>query len=284
MNTKLQTAIAVAVVIFSLCSIPARGGSLQDQAVTHFNLGRNAYLANNYDVAINEFTTSFNQVNHPVTAYFLAVTFMAKDDRPSALNWAQRSETKMSPYLLDDVNRQGADSISAWASAPPQKSSGNNTGLGVVASALSGRPTIPELLNLRDSGRCNAYASIAIAQQRINLSNHCNLSDGRWNTDARYHYQWCMSQAASTTQSETASRQGALNQCAAGVGVAKKCSVYAATAVEQQAINSAQRCGFSGGRWNSDYAYHYQWCVSQSANSTDGEYDARRQLLDSCLP
>ncbi|MBN2291799.1 MAG: hypothetical protein JXM70_05200, partial [Pirellulales bacterium] len=43
--------------------------------------------------------------------------------------------------------------------------------------------------------------------------------------------------------------------------VAKICDGYARQAVQQNRQNTKLGCGLSGPQWNSDYRYHYNWCV-----------------------
>jgi len=64
--------------------------------------------------------------------------------------------------------------------------------------------------------------------------------------------------------------------------VNRRCKVYATLAVGQQSANQAASCGLSGGRWDSNYDNHYNWCVNQKANTSNAESLARTRQLNSC--
>jgi hypothetical protein len=83
-----------------------------------------------------------------------------------------------------------------------------------------------------------------------------------------------------------------------GFGLPKKedlCKSYATEAIEQNQSGLAFGCGLRGPEWNSDYYYHYHWCMGQklgpsdvfakleSSNSTIGwGFRYRRDLLSNC--
>jgi hypothetical protein len=48
--------------------------------------------------------------------------------------------------------------------------------------------------------------------------------------------------------------------------VSRLCDAYARQAVQQNRQNAEFACGLSGPQWNSDYRYHYDWCL-QGRNS-----------------
>lgn len=62
--------------------------------------------------------------------------------------------------------------------------------------------------------RCYLYATLAVAQNRLNEGNGCNFSGSRWDSDYNYHYNWCLSAPAAETKSESSTRLSMLNQCA----------------------------------------------------------------------
>lgn len=64
----------------------------------------------------------------------------------------------------------------------------------------------------------------------------------------------------------------------------KRCDIYARMAVAQSAANTANRCGYSGNRWTSNYNAHYQWCMQVAPASVFSETQARVDLLKQCAP
>jgi hypothetical protein len=62
--------------------------------------------------------------------------------------------------------------------------------------------------------RADIYATLAVAQNRANLANHCGFSGGRWNSGYQYHFNWCRSVGAEQCREETRQRQLMLDQCA----------------------------------------------------------------------
>ncbi len=67
-----------------------------------------------------------------------------------------------------------------------------------------------------------------------------------------------------------------------GRGRTAFCSNYANRAVQQNQQNEAKRCGFSGGRWQSNYANHYNWCLGTDTGPADSEDRARVADLARC--
>jgi hypothetical protein len=64
---------------------------------------------------------------------------------------------------------------------------------------------------------------------------------------------------------------------------AAACRRYAGTAVEQNDENLRRGCGYSGERWHSDHAYHYQWCLEGgNLRLAERETAARAQALEAC--
>lgn len=64
------------------------------------------------------------------------------------------------------------------------------------------------------NGRCDIYASIAVAQQRANLTQTCGFSGSRWSDQYRIHYDWCVNGAPAVEASrETIRRQRLLESC-----------------------------------------------------------------------
>jgi hypothetical protein len=64
---------------------------------------------------------------------------------------------------------------------------------------------------------------------------------------------------------------------------ARRCDIYAAVAVAQNEANQRNACAFSGGRWSSEFANHYSWCLNVTRPNSAAETSARQELLDKCV-
>ena len=62
------------------------------------------------------------------------------------------------------------------------------------------------------------------------------------------------------------------------------CTQYAKEAVAQNQKNLTRRCGFTGGRWQSDYNKHYSWCIKVAGTVAQSETKARQNSLSGCKP
>lgn len=62
-----------------------------------------------------------------------------------------------------------------------------------------------------------------------------------------------------------------------------QCAGYANQAVQQQAVNLQNQCGFFGPRWGSDAALHLAWCLGASTGQINGERNARNAMLAGCV-
>lgn len=60
------------------------------------------------------------------------------------------------------------------------------------------------------------------------------------------------------------------------------CSIYVKNAVAQNEQNIENKCNYNGVRWNSDPAYHAQWCRDASNESAVRENIARIGQLGKC--
>lgn len=62
------------------------------------------------------------------------------------------------------------------------------------------------------------------------------------------------------------------------------CNAYAGAAVAQQQQNTAQGCGFGGGRWSADFNGHFQWCAAPGIEMEQlvAEDTARQNALVDC--
>ena len=64
-----------------------------------------------------------------------------------------------------------------------------------------------------------------------------------------------------------------------------RCDRYAKAAVAQQLENTSVGCGFTGPEWDSNYNYHYQWCMHGNNSNYDiinRGYEFRKDKLSHC--
>jgi hypothetical protein len=133
---------------------------------------------------------------------------------------------------------------------------------------------------------CNAYAGAAVAQNQQNVVQHCGFDGGRWLDDFQSHFAWCAAPATTMANlvAEDTARQQALTECAnRAVEAQQACQVYAQAAVGDAAAASAQQCGLSGGAWSTDYAGHFNWCLTAPQSARDQETNARLNQLAGCM-
>ena len=63
------------------------------------------------------------------------------------------------------------------------------------------------------------------------------------------------------------------------------CGRYARAALNQvrdALVNPRCANGLQGSRWSTDFAVHYEWCLSASPGAAGNERDTRAQYLRSC--
>lgn len=133
---------------------------------------------------------------------------------------------------------------------------------------------------------CNAYARAAVAQNQQNLAQNCGFTDGRWSNDSQGHFAWCVAPATTMANlvAEDTARQEALTECAnRAVEAQQACQLYAQSAVGDSAAATAQACGFGGGAWSTDYAAHFNWCLTAPQSARDQETNARLNQLAGCM-
>jgi hypothetical protein len=137
----------------------------------------------------------------------------------------------------------------------------------------------------REEG-CRDYAEEAVQQNGENRRLNCGLTGGRWTSDLRTHFNWCMSVEREARDGESDARRRALRRCreAGGGGAdrAEACRDYAEEAVAQQRENRRLSCGFTGSRWQASSAGHYDWCMNASREERDAERRARTRDLAQC--
>jgi hypothetical protein len=62
----------------------------------------------------------------------------------------------------------------------------------------------------------------------------------------------------------------------------RRSDIYARIAIAQNEANLANRCGFTGGRWTSNYQTHFSWCQAVSDADSKAETAERQRMLDEC--
>jgi|SRR6185503_3699006 len=107
---------------------------------------------------------------------------------------------------VEEQRRQAANS------PPPPPGLGRTTGGITVKPTLNQAPVFGK--PKANSKKCDMYATLAVAQNELNLKHGCGLTGGRWNSQFDDHYNWCVEQTEDTPDVETAERQKSLNVCA----------------------------------------------------------------------
>lgn len=78
------------------------------------------------------------------------------------------------------------------------------------------------------------------------------------------------------------------NCCVSGivrpVSISDRCNLYADTATMQAKLNNENECQYSGGRWTTNRADHYNWCVQVPDQNAIFEENERKRLLKECIP
>lgn len=92
-----------------------------------------------------------------------------------------------------------ADDPSAAGAPPPRP---------LPAVPLQSRSGTPQV-----HGRCDIYASIAVAQQAANQAQACGLQGPMWNARHAYHYDWCIGAPEADRRAGTRARQDLLDDC-----------------------------------------------------------------------
>lgn len=133
---------------------------------------------------------------------------------------------------------------------------------------------------------CRDYAEEAVQQNGENRRLGCNLTGGRWTSDYNRHFNFCMSAGREARAEESDARRRALRRCREAEGGggdrAEACRDYAAEAVAQQRENRRLSCNFTGARWQSSSATHYEWCMNASREERQAESRARARDLLHC--
>ena len=129
---------------------------------------------------------------------------------------------------------------------------------------------------------CSAYATAAVQLQQKNIGSSCGFQGSGWSSDFNAHFAWCRLdnvKMANLTAEDNA-RRAAYSQC---VQKRPNCQSYAQNAVNAQAANVANNCGFTGGRWSSHKLGHLRWCMTAGEVAPGQETLVRNMHMQQCL-
>jgi hypothetical protein len=129
---------------------------------------------------------------------------------------------------------------------------------------------------------CDQYSRSGISQNEENLRRRCGYTGDRWHSDYNRHFSWCMGRDKEVSSSETRVRDEELKKCGQQGDKRPFCQSYAQTAVSQNEENLRKKCGYAGGRWNSNYDAHFDWCMGIDKGAADSETNIRYEELKKC--
>jgi len=181
-----------------------------------------------------------------------------------------------------------------------------DTGVQKVEVYTTKAPPVP---TAQAGGPCEEYARVSLDQARENIERGCRFQGGRWGSDFRVHYDWCLKAAPGQAEGTTQQRAYALRaQCVPArpsieqtppapsytpppgatpppppqSAKQARCQAYAELAVARNQENLERGCGFTGLRWLSDNDAHYRWCLGAPGFMADMEANARAEQLGRC--
>lgn len=108
-------------------------------------------------------------------------------------------------------------------------------------------------------GECFVYTEKAKEQVKQATEMKCGFEKGfgrgKWSPNPAAHRSWCLSvKESETAKADTETRRYLLEKCG-------RCRSYANAAATSGRENMRLSCGFKGGEWNTDFQYHYSWCM-----------------------
>lgn len=134
---------------------------------------------------------------------------------------------------------------------------------------------------------CDNYASFAVTDAFAAKDKGCGFQGSRWSTNFQKHRAWCIKQGVTMAMltTEDRARKKALSGCNATGGKPSpaQCDQYAQGAIQQQNTNLVKKCGYTGKRWQLNYANHKNWCMGASKQAMNAEQLARYGELTKCL-
>jgi hypothetical protein len=138
---------------------------------------------------------------------------------------------------------------------------------------------------LADEQRCRDYAAEAVDQFRENQRLECGFTGDRWSSNRTGHFEWCVDNPESFSESESRGRHDQLQTCReerTGNANEQRCNEYADAAVAANRENTSLSCGFTGARWSNVRSGHFQWCMANPENASRSEATGRRSQLQAC--
>jgi plastocyanin len=139
------------------------------------------------------------------------------------------------------------------------------------------QPVCDSVIDSGNLRRCEKFARRSVEQYKENLFRQCDLHGPEWHGDLAGHERWCLKVSRKEADNLLRYRDKMLNDCGK-----TWCGAYASQAVEQNEENLRKGCGFKGRRWQSDYANHYNWCLSVAKKTADAETRQRDRDLARC--
>jgi len=180
--------------------------------------------------------------------------------------------------------------------------------VGVSAVCLWGLQSVAA--HAASEALCREYAQKAVRQYDEALALGApNIGPPAWSNDYDAHYGWCLTAEEAWLTSEIQKREQTLapyrsnqpqgtpqqqtpppssgGQSGTIVGPLLEaddaCTRYAKEAVYHQQLNQQKQCGFTGPRWDSEQAYHENWCRRQSSlDPAMAEHKTRVDMLVAC--
>ncbi len=136
---------------------------------------------------------------------------------------------------------------------------------------------------------CRDYAVRAVQQNDENMRLRCNFTGSSWQSNRNAHFDWCMTASRADREREDRNRVNKLAECRSsgggdggGGGREDECRDYAEEAIAQARENRDLGCSFTGNRWSSRYAEHFNWCIGATRTQVQAERTARAADLRSC--
>jgi hypothetical protein len=131
-----------------LVSVVNLASSQDDKGAAAYARGRAAFNNHDYQMAETEFTESFAQWQHPLTAYFLSYAYLDSHQLQKAYDWAVRALTPKPPLTLDEPYAAGAQQIADYAKrklapAPTPPPDNSEDGISMTTDAITGPPPQP---------------------------------------------------------------------------------------------------------------------------------------------
>ena len=137
---------------------------------------------------------------------------------------------------------------------------------------------------------CKSFAEQTVQKARLNVQLGCGLKGGDFADDYNGHFQWCMSHGQSAASHQNSKTNMMIDACKASKAEVKKnaenhaamCRNFAQSAVLKAREARKLNCGYNTGDYADDYAGHYTWCLSASAQQAIAQNQKTNNGIDSC--